>query len=186
MANRYAKIDKETKSILDEVLKTHQKDLNANSVKFDVLFGYAPVNDEGEQTGPALKIHGYPTNSISRIVNLRDRVKGNADAEVILDGDTWESLTNEQKAAVIDRALEQFELARNIDGEVITDNHGRPKLKMRQADWMLSMFNSIAIRHGAASPEVEQLKIFTDKCSQIYFPFMGSEEKELPALPEKE
>lgn len=186
MANRYAKIDKDTKSIMDEVLKTHQKDLYSNNVKFDALFGYAPVNDEGEQTGPALKVHGFPTNSISRIVNLRDRVKGNADAEIILDGDSWVNLTKEQKAAVIDRALQHFELARNIDGEVITDTHGRPKLKMRQADWALMMFNSIAIRHGAASPEVEQLKIFTDKCSQIYFPFMGIEEEEIPALPEKE
>jgi hypothetical protein len=173
MANKYTKIDKGTKELVDQVLKNHQGGLNAVGVKFDFLFGYAPVNDDGERTGPALKVHGIPTNSISRIVNLRDRVKGNGDAEVILDGDTWPNLTEAQQVAIIDRALEHFEISRDIDGEVIFDTHGRPKLKLRQADWTITLFNSIAVRHGEASPEVETLRKFSEACSQTYFAFMA-------------
>jgi hypothetical protein len=171
MANKYTKADNETRAEIDGVIKEHHEELSAIGVEFDVLFGYAPTNDEGEITGSALKVHGYPVNSVSRIVNLRDRVKGNADAEIILDGDAWPKLEPEQKTAVIDRAISQFVIARNIDGEVILDTHGRPKLKLRQADWHIEIYNDIASRHGANSPEITQLMGLA-KSGQIDFGFM--------------
>jgi hypothetical protein len=170
MANRYAKVDEETQSIFDTALTIDHDVFLVNGVTFDILFGYAPVNDEGQTTGPALKIHGYPVNSISSITNLKNRVKGNADAEIILDGDTWPQLTEAQKNAVADRALECFEVARNIDGETITDTHGRPKLKMRLADWHISIFTDIVKRHGSSSPEVAQLTSLA-KSGQLDFDF---------------
>jgi hypothetical protein len=171
MANKYAKVDVETSQIFEEVLGENHDEMTAIGVTFDILFGYAPVNDEGERTGNALKIHGFPTNSISSIVNLKNRVKGNADAEIVLDGDIWPDLTIEQKKAVLDRAVEQFEISRNIDGEVITDTHGRPKLKMRQADWCISVFTDIVKRHGVNAPESAQLAALV-KNIQLAFDFM--------------
>lgn len=171
MANKYTKADEETLKMLDAVVAEHHDDLSAHGVTFDVLFGFAPTNDEGERTGPALKIHGYPTNSISSITNLKNRVKGNADVEIILDGDSWGKLTTEQKTAILDRAVEHFELARNVDGESISDTHGRPKIKMVQADWQISIFNSIAHRHGLNSPEGQQLSLLAES-GQLKFPFL--------------
>jgi len=181
MANKYIKADAVTQTLFDEVLAEHHGELNAIGITFDVLLGFAAKNDDGESTGAALKIHGFPTNSVSAIVNLKNRVKGNADAEIILDGDTWASLNEEQQSAVIDRAIQFFEVARNIDGAVVLDTHGRPKLKMRAADWNFQLFNCIAERHGVASPEVETLKRFSKQCSTLYFPFM-EESKNAKAL----
>jgi hypothetical protein len=185
MANKFEKIGADIQTLFDEVLEEHHQELIAIGVSFDILIGYAPKNDEGERTGPALKIHGLPTNSMSGIVNLKNRVKGNADAEIILDGDTWPTLQDDQKKAILDRALEYFVVARNIDGEVIMDTHGRPKLKMRQPDWNFSLFNSIAARHGAASPEVETMKSFAKTQSETYFSFMQIEDGGQAPAPKK-
>lgn len=182
MASKYIKADAVTQTLFDEVVAEHHKELDAIGITFDVLLGFAAKNDDGEVTGPALKIHGFPTNSISAIVNLKNRVKGNADAEIILDGDTLPNLNDEQIRAVIDRAIQFFEVARNIDGAVVLDTHGRPKLKMRAADWNFQLFNCIAERHGVASPEVETLKRFSKQCSTLYFTFMEETKGSKPAL----
>lgn len=172
MANKYIKADEATQAIFNEILEEHHKELSAVGITFDLLFGYAAKNDDQEIIGNALKVGGFPTNSISSIIDLKNRVKGNADAEVVLDGDTWPKLDEEQKRAVIDRALQHFVVARNIDDAVVLDTHGRPKLKLRKEDWRISLFNVIAQRHGVASPEVDTLKRFTKECANIYFPFM--------------
>jgi len=171
MANKYEKINAATQILFDEALEKYHGGTSAVGVTFDLLFGYAPVNDEGERTGPALKISGYPTNSISKIVDLANRVKGNGDAQIILDGDTWADLKDEQKIAILDRAINQFDIARNLDGEVVTDTHGRPKLKMVKADWQFSYYSNIAKRHGKNSPEMESIKQFSEVFKQTIFGF---------------
>jgi hypothetical protein len=178
MPSRYEKAPVEAHEILDQLVELYHKDHYAIGTKFDILMAYAPENDEGEKTGTALKMHGYPCNGVARIVGLKERVKGCGDAEIILDGDTWPGLEPEQQSAIIDHELCHFVIRRNLQGEVLNDTHGRPKLRMRLHDVQHGWFREVAMRHGDASPEIDQAKkLFTDEIGQVFFPFIPKSSK---------
>lgn len=177
MASRYEKGSKETLAIVKELVKEFHKDLDTQEVKIDVLMAFAPENDAGEKVGCAVRLHGYQANALTSIVNLKNRVKGCGDAEIILDGDMWDSLEEKQQRAILDHQLQFLVVRRNHTGEVLVDTHGRPKLGMRKHDRQVGWFDSVAKRHGEDSIEVQQAKAIFDEAGQVYFGFLQ------PALP---
>ena len=179
MASRYEKADKPTIGLMDDVLATYYPDILTHEVKIDVLFAFAPENDEGERVGTALKMHGYATNALTRVINLRDRVKGMGDAEITLDGDTWDSLNKSQQTAIMDHQLQYLVLRRSHEGELLTDTHGRPKLSLRQHSRQFGWFDVVAKRNGTHSIEVTQASQLFVQAGQVYFGFINPELKGL-------
>src|SRR6266403_3616986 len=99
-------------------------------VKIAALFVF-----DDEETEPILKHQGYPAQSLAKIVSLRDRALGMADAVIIVDRANWLILSQPQRNALIDHELTH--LTRKLDnesGQPTYDVLHRPKLVMRQHD----------------------------------------------------
>jgi hypothetical protein len=136
-------------------------------VKIATLFAF-----DDESSLPTLKHQGYPAQAIARIVSVRDRALGMADANIIVDRASWLTLSQPQREALLDHELTH--LTRKLDdesGQPLADVLGRPKLAIRQHDHQFGWFDEIAQRHGDASPEVRQAKRLMESSGQLYFNF---------------
>lgn len=136
-------------------------------VKIGALF----VFDE-EHSDQVLKHQGYPAAAVVRIVSLRDRALGMADALIVVDRSIWASLSAPQRDALIDHELQHLEQVLDPDtNKPVGDSLGRPKLRMRQHDHQFGWFDEIAKRHGEASPEMRQARQLIEQTQQLYFDF---------------
>jgi hypothetical protein len=168
MPTTYAKADTLAKECVSRVIAEHYQDFVAAEVTIDVLYAFA--DPEGDK--PAIEKRGHRQLAEVRILSLRDRVKGHADAEITLDGDAWANMPNERREAIVDHELYHIELRRDKEGTVLTDDHSRPQMKMRNHDREMGWFDIIAKRHGSASGEVQQLKALFDENGQTYLPYI--------------
>lgn len=131
-----------------------------------------------EGTEAVLKHQGYPASAVIRITPTRDRALGMADANIVVDRATWMTLSARQRNALIDHELTHLE--RDVDEETEAfqfDSLDRPRLSMRRHDHQFGWFDSIAERHGDASPEVRQAKVLMESSGQLYFDFGGKQSK---------
>ncbi len=148
--------------ILREVLDEFHPSLVAASVRVTTLFSHA-----GDSGGPALKLHGYACAATVKVNSLKDRVEGKADATIVIDGDSWHDWSYEERRAVLDHELYHLELKQDKEGQVKTDDAGRPKIGMRLHDWQLGGFAEIAERHGAAAFEVQTAREMSTRHGQL-------------------
>lgn len=165
------------------IIAEHYGEFLAIGVTLNILFAYAPENEEGEKVGTALKSHGVPADGIASVTPLKYRVLGCADGQIALDGDRFENLTAEQAEALIAHELHHFVIARKADGEVIYDTHGRPKLKLRHHDIEMGWFIDIAKRYGMDSGECRQAQEIVQTLGQIFMPFLDGAASPRPETP---
>jgi hypothetical protein len=161
--------DRAPQEVIDRanaLIDKYHPDLKAAEVTIDYLF----VSDSGD--GPALKLHGVPCYAIVRIVSLKDRAKGLADAEILIDRDKYDLMDGATRDALLDHELYHLVVRRDDLGQFMTDDQHRPKLKMRPHDWEFGWFEAIAARHGDASIEVKQATKMRIQAGQILFGFM--------------
>ena len=175
MASRYQRADKAIHEQAYQLIKEHHTDLHAAGVSIDLIFAYAGENDAGEKIGPALKLGGYACLGIASKVPLLQRVMGRSDAQILLDGDKWPDLHEDQRAALLDHELTHFAVAKDAEGGTILDTHGRPKIKLRLHDFQFGFFTAIAERHKEASLEVMAVTQLYQQAAQSYFPFLGQQ-----------
>lgn len=125
--------------------------------------------------GPAVKLHGYPCIAKVRIVPYKERVKGSEDIEVIIDQEWWVKHHADERMAIMDHELTHPEPKRDKkSGKIKQDDLGRPKLGMRLHDWEVTGFTEVAMRHKAASAEVQQgLKFINGPDGQMIMGFAG-------------
>lgn len=169
----YEKDDGRIAAIAEYCIERYHGHLRDNGVTIDFLFAHAKTNQNGDVEDAALKLNGYPCGAIVRIVGLKDRTKGNADAEIVVDGDQWDEWSRAEQIALIDHELQHLTLVPSKDGKGIKrDDLDRPKLKMRLHDRQFGWFDIIARRHGEAAFEVKQAtEMFTDiEFRQLYLP----------------
>jgi len=166
----FRKASAEVNQIVEEMLEKYHGPLQEAGVQIECLFAYALQDENGDSTGPALKLGGYPCNAIVRVLNLKDRTVGRGDAEIVIDGDQWDTWSDEQKAALIDHEIEHLELKTDSNGLVVRDDLDRPKLRLKKHDHQFGWFDSIARRHGAASFEVQQYRELVVKRFQMWLP----------------
>jgi hypothetical protein len=88
-------------------------------------------------------------------------VNKRADAEILIDMEQWEKLTDNQRLALLDHEITHLEVQVDDVGLVKTDDQGRPKLKLKLHDWQLGGFRSIAQRYGADAIEVMEANRFS-------------------------
>lgn len=159
------------KSVLS-VFPSHQP-LIDSGVTFAILMAYGDRDeDTGELTNDAITHHGQRALGLARIVNLKDRVKGVADAEILLDGDYWTTIDEAAQRALLDHELHHVSL-KISKGIIQHDAAGRPKLKMRKHDVEIGWFKCIAERHGEHSMEQQQAKHIMDFCGQYFWPLLA-------------
>lgn len=156
MSVSYQLAPPEVHDIIRRVMERDHPDLFAAEVKVDCLLALPPVDRNGDATGPAVSVGGYPCLASIRVVNLRDRAKRMGDAEILIDSEEWEVLREDQKEALIDHELTHLQLRVNDKGALIRDDLGRPKITMRLHDHQAGWFDEVAKRHGQASVEVQQ------------------------------
>src|SRR5690606_5222802 len=129
-------------------------------------------------------VNGYPAAAMVKINSYRDRVEGKADATIFIDADEWEGLDDPRREALIDHELQHLEVKRDPDtGAPLSDDAGRPKLKIRKHDHQYGWFDVIAERHGDASYEVRQAKAFADRHGQTYFGWAKPPDRGVESLP---
>lgn len=150
------------------LMEQYHAELFEFGVSVDVLCAYAdPEKDE-----PAVKLAGYRCLAKVRSVSYKDRVKGCADAEIIIDGDELFGWTERELDAILDHELTHLEINRDSEGNAKTDDLGRPRFKLRKHDIHFGWFDSIADRYGKDSQEVKQAHTLIEdwEFCQLYLP----------------
>lgn len=103
------------------------------------------------------------------------------DAQLTIDKEQWEKMTDGQRAGLVDHELHH--LIVEIDSETDTaklDPQGRPVLSMREHDVEVGWFLAVAERHQQDSPEQTQAREIFEKHGKVLFPFVEMKQGELP------
>lgn len=172
----YSLANDDLREHLDEVMSLYHPHLRDAGVRVDMLPAYAAQDMNGDTTGPAIKLGGHACYAVIRILGLRDRVAGRGDAEMVVDGDNWDTWDEDQLRAILDHELCHLELKVSDKGTVKRDDHDRPQLRLRQHDRHFGWFDAVARRHGSSSIEVQhasQLAAMAD-LRQLYLPGMDT------------
>jgi hypothetical protein len=152
-----------------KIIKQHYPGLAEAEVTILYLFAHAPKGEDGEPLGPALKHHGWPALAIVKVNPLKDRVAGLPDVTIQIDGDKWLDLPEPEQAALIDHELMHLEVRRGEGNEILSDDIGRPKLKIRPHDFEVCGFDEIVKRHGYHAPEAKAFSQVHQKWTQKEF-----------------
>lgn len=158
MATIYEKADDEVMEVVDRMMAKYHGQLLEAGTRIDVLMAENP-------DGAAVKCHGISCYAKVRVVSYKDRVKGCGDAEIIIDGQEWATMSSPRRDALIDHELEHLELTGK------RDDLDRPKLTILLHDIDVGWFKTIADRHGEASEERRQALRMVDELGQQFFGF---------------
>ncbi|MEI7534227.1 MAG: putative metallopeptidase [Verrucomicrobiae bacterium] len=151
-----------------ELIQLYHSDLDSAAVKVDIVMAFR--DPDGDTY--AMEKDGHRVLGQATTIKLKDRVKGMGDVEIMLDGDAWDGLPQNQKAALLDHELEHFECKRDKVGEFVFDDLVRPVIKLRPHDRQFGWFDNIARRHRSDSMEIDQLRRLFIEAGQIYLPFV--------------
>lgn len=163
----------EALEIVNEMTEKYHGALRDAELTIDVFFAFAKTDEHGDTESCAVKLHGYPCAAVVKINSYTLRAKGHADAEITIDGDNWDTWTDDQCRALIDHELEHLELKTDKDGLLVRDDLDRPKLRMRKHDHQYGWFDSVARRHGEASLEQQQYDELVASRRQMWFAWEG-------------
>lgn len=170
---RYEKAPADVMQVVERMTERYHPQLRDAGVTITCLMAFPLTDENGDSKGPALKHQGYPAQAVVKIIGLKERTDGRADAEIVIDGDNWPLLSDEEKDALIDHELEHLELKTDKDGLLVRDDLERPKLVCRKHDFQAGWFDSIVRRHGRASPELRQFNDFqTVHYQQRWLPYL--------------
>lgn len=179
----YEKCDREVTDRARKVMEQYHGELTEVGVRVTYLFAIAPKDQHGEPLAQAVTVGGYPCAAKTKIIGLKDRADGRADAEIIIDADQWDAMSDSQRDALLDHELYHLEVKRDKETNMpLRDDLGRPKLGMRKHDHQFGWFDEIARRHGDASFEVQQAKAFADEQGQTYFGWASPPDRDVESM----
>lgn len=159
--------------LADEIIGQFRGELRDAGLKIDILKAYASRNENGDPTGPAIKLHGQACHAIVRIIGLKDRAKGHGDAEITVDGDEWNLFGEMGQRAILHHEIEHLVLVTDAkSGAVKRDDLDRPKLRMRLHDHQFGWFDNVARIYRENAIEVQQASSFLRDVTrvQLYLP----------------
>lgn len=166
----YDEGSEEQHEVVQQMMEKYHQPLVDAQVKIDVLRAWARKDKNGDPVGPALTLHGWPCLAIVRVIPYKQRVKGCGDAEIAIDDERWDELSEWDRKALIDHELEHLELRHK------QDDLDRPKLKLRHHDYRLEGFHSIIRRHGRFALEwQEYVRLAVDQdcpVKQLWLPYV--------------
>jgi hypothetical protein len=144
-------------------------DLAAAEVSIGILMATAP---EGE---PAVKLHGYACAAKVKINSYADRVEGKPDATITIDAAEWAEMDDLRRQALIDHELNHLEVQRDEEGQVKSDAHGRPKLKIRLHDVEVGVFDRIIAKYESECLDADAITGIPARYTQLAFGFAESD-----------
>lgn len=166
----YSEAPDEMDDRVKHLLKLFYPDLLEVGIKLDLL---TVAHDDEDNDKPALTHGGYPASAVIRILDIKARLKGRGDAEIVVDEKVYMDMADDQRDALLDHELFHLELKRvGRSAVVVLDECARPKLKLKKHDRQFGWFDKIAKRHGAASGEMRQARRLIVEAAQLYFPFL--------------
>lgn len=163
----------EVRERVERMMTMYHGELEAEKVSIDLLFASPKPDSDGEidpESYP-VKLNGYPCAAVVKVNAYKLRVLNHADAEITIDKQQWEELSEPERDALIDHELEHLEIKRDKDGGVLRDDLDRPKIRLRKHDHQYGWFNAVARRHGEASFEVKQYKVLLESKRQMWLSF---------------
>lgn len=176
MPKTFTKADAEVVEVMNDALRQYHTDLVEAGLRIGVVMVRPATDEVGVPTGPALRFGGAAATACIKKVSPKDRVLKPYDAEIQIDEMRWDDMTDQQRLAVMDHELQHIELQYD-DGVLRTDDDGRPVLKMRPDDWVLTGFEAVVRRHGEAALECPAAKTTWTRCEQALFDFDGASRK---------
>jgi len=186
MSAVYQRCDDSVSAMAMQLINQFHPELKEAGVTIDFVFAFAPTDDSGERTGPALTKNGVRALGLCRVIGPKDRALGRRDAEIALDADEWGDMTEAKQRALLDHELYHLIVRREPHGAFKFDDQHRPLLKLRPHDIEFGWFKAIADRHAEASQEQMQAKRIYDAFGQSFFPQLMdlfSNEVKVPNLP---
>lgn len=172
MGKTYERADEEVLSLVADMIEKHHPHLKKAGVTIDVMMA---DND----TGDAVTLRGNKCLAVVRIISLKDRAKGMADAEITISREDWDFMELPERQGLVDHELYHLMTTGDEFEGYKQDSQGRPKLTMRPHTIETGWFDVIAKRNGDASPEVIQARKILAKYKNIFFPFLNDN---LPGL----
>lgn len=161
--------DQSMLNVLQDVLVDHYPELIEADLKIEVLMASAP---EGK---PAVKLHGNPALAVIKIVGPDERCSGGPDVRIKVDLGRWASLGPKRREALFAHELFHVVLSRDEDGELLTDDYDRPKVKLKPDDWAITGFKAIYDLYGEDSVEWSSYVAMRETLGQGTFDFMGKD-----------
>lgn len=171
MPTSYTKADGDVMEIVGKVMHEHHSDLEKAGVIVDVLLAQAEHDEDGNPKADPVKLGGYACSAVIRRTSLKQRALGHGDAEIVIDEDRWNAMSQERQEALIDHELTHLMLAKDKDGHLKRDDQNRAVLKMRLHDWQLGGFAEIVERHGSAAPDLVEARKLEANYGQLLFQF---------------
>jgi hypothetical protein len=163
MPTSFGMADRSVQIMLADICKQHHQPLD----EAEVIFGIIMASNED---GPAVKAGGYPAAATVKIVPLKDRLAKKYDVEIMIDYSVWDSLSHTSREALLDHELSHVQLAKfdwyvekgdpeqRMQIRCDRDDLGRPKCKLRPADWNAGDgFLAVVERYGESAIEIQNL-----------------------------
>jgi len=141
-------------------------------VRIDYLMCYAPTDDAGAPTGPAISHDGMPALGLAKKTKLEDRALGGGDCRVLLDAAWWThpERTDRQRRGLLAHELYHFEIVMDEQTGILLDSCKRPKIDLRKHDLQFGWFRHIAKTYGADSVECQQAETMMEEECQTFWP----------------
>lgn len=149
MSKIYSLPSKELKDFLHQALEKWHSDLLRHGVKIGLI---CVASDDGE---PALKgFAKHPAAAKVSVVSHKDRLVKKYDAEIEIDQYFYKDATDDELLSVFDHELTHLELQFK-EGELKTDDLGRPVLKLIPDEFAVWGFYDVIRRHRGAAQETQ-------------------------------
>jgi hypothetical protein len=164
-----AKAGDEIHDLIERVMHDHHAGLEGHKVTIGVK--WVRPKTKADAFGP-LRLHGYPCAAVIKITPYEQRVEGIEDAVIKIDQRRWKGMALSAREALIDHELTHLTLVRNRKtDEVLEDDLGRPRLRMKLHDVELGVFDSIIRRHGETSLDYQHVAAVMARYRQEVFAF---------------
>lgn len=147
----YQRARDNVEGIVDELIDLYHAHLKEVDLSVGVRFAF-PDAEEEEEPGPAVKWNGFPCLFSVKKVPLEYRMWGVRDVVITVDHSQWEDMGDDRQRAALDEALSYVAVAKDKDGNVKSDDCGRPVLKINLPSWFLTGNVAVLSRHGEAAP----------------------------------
>lgn len=172
----YHLADRPVLDLLADVTRRHHPELHACGATVGVLM--ATHRDAGgEPTGqPAVKCHGAAALAKVKVNRLQDRIEGKPDATIVVDDLQFARLTPRQREAVLcHEALHLVPVEDRKGGGWKRDDLGRPVLKTRPDDFVLTGQYAVVELYGEDAVEAMSVRAVGERLRQLLLPGMGDE-----------
>lgn len=170
MATSFKKAGPEVYELMEELINENHEHLDESNIEIYLRAG-------------KWETKGRTKYETAKIMAKDMRVHSKTDAVLILNGQQWEEVLNEQqKRCVLDTALERLDIQTNISDETkYDDDDGRPKLATKKYDF--EGFMAVIRRHGLVMPEQRRaVKAMTEAKQMTLEEVLRPDEEAVQAL----